>query len=256
MIVVATVGTTHPLAFAGLVFAALAIAADDARPACVVAGVTAQDAARVTARTPLPATAIAAQFEALSDANVRAFHVGALLSAESVDAVAAGLRRYPGVPVVVDPVLAATHGDTLADDATRDAIFDALLPRATLFTPNLNEASAFLQRPIETVVDMREAARAFVDRGASAALIKGGHLVGAPTDVLATRDTIAELASPRVDGSLRGTGDLLAATIATSLARGASLDRAIHRARERVRRAIETGVPFASTRVARFSVPG
>jgi len=47
--VVATVGTTHPLAFAGLVFAALALADDDARPVCVVAGVSAQSAAGVLA---------------------------------------------------------------------------------------------------------------------------------------------------------------------------------------------------------------
>ena len=53
MTVVATVGTTHPLGFAGLTFAALALAAEAVRPVCIVAGVTAQDAARVTARSAI-----------------------------------------------------------------------------------------------------------------------------------------------------------------------------------------------------------
>ena len=108
MTVVATVGTTHPLAFAGLAFATLALADDGVRPVCVIAGVTAQDAARVTARVAIDSATIAAQFDALREANVDAFHIGALLSAASVHAVAAALARYPEVPVVVDPVLAAS----------------------------------------------------------------------------------------------------------------------------------------------------
>ncbi len=256
MTVVATVGTTHPLAFAGLIFAALAIEADGARPVCVIAGVTAQDASRVTARTPIARATIEAQFDALRRAAVAAFHVGALVSADAVGAVAAGLRRYPGVPVVVDPVLAATDGDELADGATRTAIRETLLPRATLVTPNLHEASALLERAVTDVASMREAAIAFTELGPAAALIKGGHLASAPTDVLATAGGITEFASIRIDRTVRGTGDLLAVTIATDLARGASLHVAIERARERVRTALATSTPFANTHVAQLFTTG
>ena len=91
---------------------------------------------------------------------------------------------------------------------------------------------------------MREAAAAFVELGARAALVKGGHLAAEPTDVLAEGDRIRELPRTRVDGTVRGTGDLLAVTIATCLARGATLDgsgrtRASPRARsDRRRRAV------------------
>ena len=252
MTVVCAVGTTHPLAFAGLGFAMLALAADAVRPVCVVAGVSAQSAERVLARVPLDAAAIGAQFEALRAAEVGAFHVGALLSAEAVRAVAAGLALYPGVPVVLDPVLAASGGDALADDATRQALRDALVPRATLVTPNLPEAGALLGRELADVAAMEDAGRALIALGAQAALVKGGHLGGDPADVLveAEEGRVRTLVSPRVGAELRGTGDLLAATIAACLANGAPLGEAVERARRRVREAIVRGVPFAGARVA------
>ena len=248
--VVATVGTTHPLAFAGLTFAMLALAADAVRPVCVVAGVTAQDADHVRASVAVDAATIHAQFDALRAAGVGAFHVGALVSAEAVRAVADALASYPNVPVVVDPVLAASGGDALADDATRIALRDALFPRATLITPNLDEASALLGREITGVDAMHDAATALLAFGASAVLVKGGHLTGDAIDVLAYAGGTREFTSPRINGTMRGTGDLLAVTIAASLARGVPLDEAIERARVRVRDAIAHGVAFAGARVA------
>jgi hydroxymethylpyrimidine/phosphomethylpyrimidine kinase len=247
--VVATVGTTHPLAFAGLTFAMLALAADAVRPVCVVAGVTAQDADHVHASVAVDAATIRAQFDALRAANVGAFHVGALVSAEAVRAVADGLAAYPGVPVVVDPVLAASGGETLADDATRTMLRDTLFARASLITPNLDEASALLGADVSDVEAMRAAASALLAFGPPAVLVKGGHLTGDAIDVLARAGATREFASPRLDVTLRGTGDLLAVTIAAGLARGAPLDEAIERARRRVRDALLHGVPFAGTRV-------
>lgn len=254
MTVVCAVGTTHPLAFAGLGFAMLALAADAVRPVCVVAGVSAQSAERVLARAAVDPATIAAQFEALRAADVGAFHVGALLSAEAVRAVAAGLALYPGVPVVLDPVLAASGGDALADDATRQALRDALVPRATLVTPNLPEAGALLGREPADAAAMEDAGRALIGLGAQAALVKGGHLGGDPVDVLVEgageSGRVRRLVSPRVGAELRGTGDLLAATIAACLANGAPLGEAVERGRRRVREAIVRGVPFAGARVA------
>ncbi len=279
MTVVCTVGTTHPLAFAGLGFALLALAADGLRPVCVVAGVSAQSADRVLARTALDPATIAAQFASLREAGVGAFHIGALVSAEAVRAVAAGLATYPGVPVVLDPVLAASGGDALADDETRRALRDALIPLATVVTPNLGEAGALLEREVGDADAMEDAGRALVALGARAALVKGGHLAGDPVDVLVERQDqgdaraddgldgdngrdgdgggdreeivrVRRLASGRVAGELRGTGDLLAVTIAAGLAGGATVGEAVERARGRVREAIARGVPFARTRVA------
>lgn len=254
MTVVATVGTTHPLAFAGLTFAMLALAGDAVRPVCVVAGVTAQDADHVHASVALDAATIRAQFDALHDAHVGAFHVGALVSAGAVRAVADALAAFPKVPVVVDPVLAAGGGDMLADDATRVALRDVLFARATLITPNLDEAGAFVGRTIASVDAMHAAASDLLAFGPRAVLVKGGHLEDDAIDVLAEEGRTREFSSVRVDGTLRGTGDLLAVTIAAGLARGMGLDDAIDFARLRVRDAIARGVAFAGARVTGLDV--
>ena len=252
MTVVATIGTTHPLAFAGLTFAVLALEHEGVHPVCVVAGVSAQDAHRVRARATIDPAVIRAQFDALHDVTIDAFHVGALLSAQAVLAVAAALDDFAGAPVVVDPVLAAGGGDALGDDATRDALRDALFPRAALVTPNLHEASAFVGRPVRDVAAMREAANELVGFGAQAVLVKGGHLGGDAIDVLADGQVTREFAAPRIDTDVRGTGDLLATSIAASLANGATVAEAIEHARQRVRTALACGVPFAGTRVTWF----
>jgi hydroxymethylpyrimidine/phosphomethylpyrimidine kinase len=249
--VVATVGTTHPLAFAGVIFAALALADDGVRPVCVIAGVSAQRADRVLLRSGTESAAIGAQFAALDEAEVGAVHVGALVSVEAVFAVAAGLAGLPGVPVVLDPVLASSSGERLGEVGVQDALRDVLFPLATLVTPNLDEAAAFAGRPIPDVAAMEHASASFVGWGARAVLVKGGHLEGEPVDVLSDASGVRRFASRRVPGTLRGTGDLLAVTIAADLARRIPLDDAIGRARARVAHAIELGVPFARTRVAR-----
>ncbi len=252
MNVVATVGTTHPLAFAGLGFALLSLAAQGVRPVCVVAGVSAQDAARVIARAPVEPELIEAQFAALADAEVTVFHVGALVSASAVQAVAAGLDQYRGVPVVLDPVLAASGGDVLADAQTLAALRAELVPRATLVTPNLDEASALLERPVRDVEAMHEACEILcTEMGAHAALVKGGHLEGEAIDVFGDPNGMRALRAPRIDATLRGTGDLLATAVAARLAHGASLADAVQHARHRVREAIASGELFAGTRVAR-----
>ena len=251
MTVVATVGTTHPLGIAGLTFAQAVLLHDGVRPVCVVAGVSAQDATRVLGVADVAPALIAAQFEALDAASVAAFHVGALVSARAVHAVSAGLARFPGVPVVVDPVRAATGGDRLADDPTLRAMCDELFRRATLVTPNLDEAEALLDAPVRDVDAMHGACERLRARyGAAAVLVKGGHLSGEAVDVLGDAHGTRAFASPRAAGELRGTGDMLAATIAARLAEGASLGEAIQHARHRVREAIARGTPFAGTRVA------
>jgi hydroxymethylpyrimidine/phosphomethylpyrimidine kinase len=251
--VVATVGTTHPLAFAGLAFAALALADGGVRPVIVVTGVSAQSGISVLGRQPLDAAAIAQQFDAIRDSGVGAFHVGALLSADVVRSVAAGLATFPGIPVVVDPVLAASTGEPIGSGDVLAALRELLLPIATLVTPNLEEAAALANLAVGAVHDettMVEAGGALVRGGAGAVLVKGGHLRGDAIDVLVAPTGSQTFRSERVAGTMRGTGDLLAVTIAAEVARGVSLAHAVERARARVADAIAGGVDFAGTRVA------
>jgi hydroxymethylpyrimidine/phosphomethylpyrimidine kinase len=243
--VVACIGTTHPLNIAGLGLPLRVSAALGVRAVTVVAGVSAQTAARVYAREPVAPSAIAAQFAALADAQVTAFHVGALLDEASVRAVARGLTLYPNVPVICDPVIATSGGDALADGATLAALRDELFGLCALITPNLAEAGLLLGMPVTDVPEMDHAARVLLLTGARGVLIKGGHLGGDAIDVLAYAQELMHFAAPRIAAELRGTGDLLAFAIAARLACGDALPLAIGSARDFVRTQLRNGVTFA-----------
>jgi hydroxymethylpyrimidine/phosphomethylpyrimidine kinase len=248
--VVAAVGTTHPFGVAGLLLDMTAIRALGAQPYAVVAGVSAQDALRVTAREPVSTATIAAQFEALGDTPVGAFCVGALLDADSVRAVAAGLARFPAVPVICDPVIAASGGDRLAGDATIAAMRDVLFSRCTLLTPNLAEAALLTGAAVDALDAMHAALPALLALGPAAVLLKGGHLAGDACDVFSDGVVIRVLRASRLPLDLRGTGSLLACAIAVRCAFGDPLLLAIDVARAFVRDRIESGGMFAGMRIA------
>lgn len=172
---------------------------------------------------------VAAQIRAvLEDIPPGAAKTGALGSAELVRAVAAEARSF-AFPLVVDPVMISKHGAPLLDDGARDALARELVPLATLLTPNAHEAAALTGREVRTLSEARDAARALLERGARAVLVKGGHIEGPPVDVLATRDgDLVEIEGERIDTPhTHGTGCTYSAAIAAQLARGLALEAAV-----------------------------
>ncbi len=245
--VILTVGTTHPLNVAGIGLD-LRIAAElGVRLVTVVAGVSAQNASSVLARRAVASDLIRSQFAALADVAVAAIRIGALIDAASIVTVASELGDFADVPIVCDPVLAMTGGDRLSDDAAVAALRDTLFPRCSLVTPNLDEAERFVGEPVRDFAAMEDAGRRLCGRGARAVLVKGGHLVAAPADLLVTAGTIQRFESERIPRSLRGTGDLLACAVAARLAHGDDLVSSIAFGREFVRKRIAAAVAFAGT---------
>jgi hydroxymethylpyrimidine/phosphomethylpyrimidine kinase len=246
--VVLAVGTTHPLNIAGVGLDARIAPLLGVRIVTIVAGVSAQDGTAVLARAPVDAATIAAQFAAVREAPIGAIHVGALLNERSVVAVAKALRGFAGIPVICDPVIAATGGERLADDATVAALREALFPRCALVTPNLEEASLLLGHPVRDVEAMEAAGRELRNFGVAAVLVKGGHLAAEPIDVLVTAAGPTRFTAKRIAATLRGTGDLLACAIAARCAYGDSLVAGVDAARAFVGGCLAAGVPFAGAR--------
>jgi len=152
-----------------------------------------------------------------------------------------------GGPIVYDPVLRASSGGSLYD-GDREAIL-ALARRATLVTPNLDEAAWLLGRPVQAESDARQAARDLHALGMGGVLVKGGHLAGAATDVLFSSAGEQLLSCPRSPGSSpRGTGCALATAIAVELARGQPLDAAVATAKAWLAKRIEAATTVGDER--------
>ena len=204
-----------------------------------ITAVTAQNTLGVTAVHPVPAEIVLAQIEAaISDIGVDAVKIGMIGSAFAAEQVAARLERLkaeqPGVPIIFDPVMVATSGAALADDATV-AAFGRLMDVATLATPNLPELARLTSEE-----DPVAAALHLVGAHGCAVLIKGGHDEGdALADALIETDNMTSWQGQRIETtSTHGTGCTLASAIATFLAEGSTLADAVARAREFVRVAL------------------
>jgi hydroxymethylpyrimidine/phosphomethylpyrimidine kinase len=205
----------------------------------VVTAITAQNTLGVTAVHVVPAAIVRAQLAALaSDLPAAACKTGMLASAELVRIVADALD--PAIPYVCDPVMVATSGDRLLDLEAERVILERLIPRAAVVTPNLDEAAILAGFEVRDPASMEQAGRILLELGATAALIKGGHLRGLVlVDLLVTRDGIRRFEHPRIDSrSTHGTGCTLSAAITAGLAIGQPLEAAVTTALEYVHRAI------------------
>jgi len=189
----------------------------------------------------VPAALVIEQVRAvIADLPPQAAKTGALGSAEIVEALA-DLAAEFDFPLVVDPVMAGSDGAPLVSAAARLAIATRLLPRAFLVMPNLDEATALTGIEVKDVATMREAAARLCAMGARAALVKGGHLEGAATDVLYASGAWREFTAPRVETRhTHGTGCTYSAAVAAGLARGNPLEDAVARAKEYITNAIRT----------------
>jgi hydroxymethylpyrimidine/phosphomethylpyrimidine kinase len=205
--------------------------------------ITAQNTLGVREVHLLPPELVVRQIAAVAeDFDVRAVKTGALGSAEVIEAVTNAVAQHALPNLVVDPVMISKHGDALLGEDAVEALKSRLLPKAALVTPNLHEASALLGRPVESEERMRDAARALSDLGASAVLVKGGHLPGNEAiDLLYEGAEFVRLSAPRIHSRhTHGTGCTYAAAITALLARGQALRDATRQAKEFMTRAIRS----------------
>jgi hydroxymethylpyrimidine/phosphomethylpyrimidine kinase len=220
--------------------------------ACAVTAVTAQNTRGVEAVEMLSADIVVAQINAVcDDLLVGAIKTGMLGSHEMIVTIASALPF--GIPLVVDPVMVATTGASLFDG---DADYAELLAKATVVTPNAHEARALTGIDVVDDDSMVRAARALLETGAGAALVKGGHVGSGPARdclLLQGQPGPVWLESPRVvTDETHGTGCVLSASIAAGLALGDDVTSACRRGKAAVTSAIEgrvrigKGVPAAN----------
>ncbi len=211
-----------------------------------VTAVTAQTDREVAAVELLAPALVRAQIAAaLALRRAASIKIGMLGSGAIVAAVAAAIPPRELLPLVLDPVLAATSGGALLETEGRAALGALLLPRATLLTPNITEAAALLDAPPATsAAEIIAQGRALCARGAAAVLMKGGHASGAlATDWLVTADgNVRELTAPRQAAARRGTGCALASAIAAGLAAQLPLAAACERAKVHVTALLQESV--------------
>jgi hydroxymethylpyrimidine/phosphomethylpyrimidine kinase len=214
-----------------------AISAQGAHALPIVTALTVQDNERVHEVVPVDSKLLARQAAVLLDRMpIRAVKIGIpgnLANAEAIAAIVVHLRRRsPGLPVVLDPVLASGRGDALARGSAVASLWP-LLALATLLVPNLPEARA-LGLLTDANADAAPVPAAIAAAAAACPhlLITGGHDLA---DLVVNRwlqgrggqDGVREWRWPRLPGEFHGSGCTLAASIAARLAPGETMEQAL-----------------------------
>jgi len=212
----------------------------------VTAALTAQNTRAVTAIHPLPPAFVAQQIDTLfADVAVASVKIGMLGQADVTRTVAERLMHWQPAHIVLDPVMIAKSGDALLEAAAVAQLREALLPLATVITPNLPEAGVLIESgPAQTLKDMRRMAerlrRLMADDGPRWVFLKGGHLPGDElVDVLHDGDKMVELPGRRIHtANTHGTGCTLSAALAALLPQTRNMANAAQQAHAYLARAI------------------
>jgi len=209
-----------------------------------ITALTAQNTLGVHGVLPVPVEFIEQQINAvLRDIGADCIKTGMLHDASVIETVTCALHREAGdIPVVVDPVMVAKGGAALLQKEAVSILRSRLLPRATLLTPNIPEAEALVGREMRGEDDMEELAKALLDLGPNAVLLKGGHMDGAVVrDILVTENQTRCYENSRIDTlHTHGTGCSLASSVAAGIANGLPIEAAVEQAQWFLHKAIET----------------
>jgi hydroxymethylpyrimidine/phosphomethylpyrimidine kinase len=235
---VLTVAGVDPSGGAGVIADVKAISALGAYACAVVTALTAQNTRAVTGVRAVDPDFVGRQIATLfDDVRIDSAKIGMVGEAAVIRAVADGLARRPPEHIVLDPVMVAKSGDALLEKSAVGALREALLPLATMITPNLPEAGVLLNaRAAETVKEMYRVAerlRALLPDDARWVYLKGGHLPGgAALDLLYNGDKMIDLVAPRIETkNTHGTGCTLSAALAALLPQTADVPEAARRAK-------------------------
>jgi len=204
--------------------------------------ITAQNPRSVTGIQVCSPAIVRRQLEAVfAELRPTAVKTGMLYSERIIRVVVDFFRRHPETPLVVDPVMVSSTSASLLTPLALRLLRTRLLPLATLVMPNLPEAEALTGRRLNSVEDMRLAAKELHKRSGCAALVKGCHLRGLKQAVDIFYEVQQELllTAPFIRGvKTHGTGCTCSAAVTAYLARGLSLAQAVQRAKHYITQAI------------------
>jgi hydroxymethylpyrimidine/phosphomethylpyrimidine kinase len=233
-----TIATSDSGGGAGIQADLKAFAAAGAYGTSVLVALTAQNTVGVNAIHELPSAFVREQLDAVfGDIGVDAAKTGMLFSRALIETVAEYIEEHP-VPLVVDPVMVASSGAQLLEDDAVEALVGALLPLATVVTPNLLEARALtgLDAP------RRVLAERLHELGAPAAIVTGGHGDDAVDHLFDGNEHVEIPVERHAVAATHGAGCTHSATLTALLARGEGLVDAARGAAVASSRAVAQGL--------------
>lgn len=142
--------------------------------ASVITACVAGNSYGIHASVPMPTDFIDQEFQDLTDDyHIKASKTGMLADSELIKNVVKNYQKGDFGPLVVDPVIMTKHGSQLLEESAFDTLRMALLPLATVITPNFYESQKIAEMTIRTDDDTITAAHKIQAMGAKNVIAKG-----------------------------------------------------------------------------------
>lgn len=253
-----------PTGGAGLIADSESIAACGGWAVTVPTALTIQNCHDVVRVVPTDTHLINQMVDEIANLPVAAIKLGLISSEATLEVVISIIRRFPGVPVVADPVLKAGGGAELSTPELRQEYIARLLPLVDILTPNRAELAA-LTPECQATDDDTARAVVLLSLGCQAVLVSATDdpLPGNDDQVLLTLhspDNTRQWLWPRLPEQFHGSGCTLASSIAARLAVGERLLTACEQAQHYTWQSLSQGyetpsgqyLPNRTPRASRF----
>lgn len=235
--IVLVLAGNDPSGGAGLCADIQALASQGCHAAPVITCITIQDTCNVLEKIPLSGETVVAQADAiLNDIPIAVCKIGLLGSIDIVKAIQSLLLKYPHIPVILDPILAAGGGQTLMQG---DTIITHLLPLTYIITPNSLECRTLVPQ----AKSLDEAALQLIAYGCEYVCITGTHentsLV--INTLYGQGHKIESWSWPRLPHSYHGSGCTFSASLAGLIAQGKDIRTAVYHAQQYTWQSLQHG---------------
>ncbi|WP_323704250.1 bifunctional hydroxymethylpyrimidine kinase/phosphomethylpyrimidine kinase [Mammaliicoccus sp. Dog046] len=236
-----TIAGTDPTGGAGIMADLKSFQASGVYGMAVPTSIVSQNTLGVQAVHHLTVDVIESQLKSVfDDEQPHAIKTGMIASEGMMNAIKPYIEAS-NKPYVIDPVMVAKSGDALMDEQGKNKLKEILLSLATVVTPNIPEAEEIVGFKIQTEEEIKKAGAFFLNEiGSKGVVIKGGHLEGDAIDYLFTNEGIKHWTSERFNTKhTHGTGCTFSAVITAELAKGHTIEEAVHTAKRFITLAIQ-----------------
>lgn len=208
------IGGLDPQGCAGIMADSLTVSTHGCHPVTLVTCLTEQTQSGLSHLGALDVSQFMRQYQAcVADFDIAAIKVGLIPNIEIAQAVLTLLKQHD-VPVIWDPVLASTSGGVSVSSDVQAYLVEQMLPEISLLTPNTIELAQLTQQD-----NLIKATEILLNKGLSACLVKGGHVDSHwATDYFNDNSHAFYCYADKQAKSVRGTGCVLASSIASNMA--------------------------------------
>ena len=211
----------------------------------ILTSITSQNTKAVKKVFCVPPELVMDQYKTLcEDVSLSGIKVGMVGCGENIPTIKHILSENPSIPRVVDPVFKSTSGTWLLEKDSIHEYISEIRGKSSLLTPNVEEASMISGVKINSVEEMKKAARSIHSITCTPCFITGGYISKQMVNVLYDGIQFSLYKKERLKKNVHGTGCFLSSSLLAYLAKGKTLDEACHQATQLTHNAIKNSVPY------------